>query len=92
MAKINIEQPHTLPQHEVKQRLVALAERLSQKYGIEARWVSDHEAEIKRTGVTGRLLCGDTNVTVRLDISFALLPLKGTIEERIRRELASNLA
>src|SRR5205823_3456424 len=57
MAKVTIEQAHTLPHDEVKKRLQELADRLSAKYGIDARWVSDTEAAVKRIGVSGKITC-----------------------------------
>jgi putative polyhydroxyalkanoate system protein len=92
MAKLNIEQAHALPLDEVKKRLQELADRLSAKYGIDAKWTSDREATLKRTGVTGILTLAENKVAVLLDLSFALLPLKGKILERITRELKSALA
>ena len=92
MAKLNIEQAHALPVDEVKQRLQALADRLSEKYGIAARWTSDREAEIKRTGVSGKITCNDSKVTVFLDLSFVLNPLKEKIETRVKKELQACLA
>ena len=55
MAKLNIEQAHALPLDEVKKRLQELADRLSAKYGIDAKWTSDREASLKRTGVSGTI-------------------------------------
>src|SRR5579862_1591539 len=92
MPKLTIEQPHALPIDEVKKRLQALADRLSAKYGIEARWVSDREAAVKRTGVTGKITCTESKVTVFLDLSFALTPLKGKVENRVKQELVAALA
>jgi putative polyhydroxyalkanoate system protein len=92
MAKLNIEQAHALPLDEVKRRLQELADRLSAKYGIDARWTSDREATLKRTGVSGTIKVGDDKVAVLLDLSFALIPMKGKIQERIARELKSALA
>jgi putative polyhydroxyalkanoate system protein len=92
MAKLTIEHAHSLPLDEVKRRLEDLANRLSAKYGIEASWTNDREAALKRTGVTGKIQVQDTRVSVLLDLSFALLPIKGKIEERIKRELAAALA
>ena len=92
MAKLNIEQAHALPIEEVKRRLQELADRLSAKYGIDAKWVGDREAQLKRTGVSGTIKVGDDKVAVLLDLSFALLPMKGKIQERIARELKSALA
>ena len=92
MPKLNIEHPHSLPLDEVKKRLQALADRLSAKYGIEAKWLSDREASVKRTGVTGKITCTDEKVTVFLDLNFALTPLKGKVENRVKQELANVLA
>jgi putative polyhydroxyalkanoate system protein len=92
MAKLTIEQPHALPIDEVKRRLQELADRLSAKYGIDAKWTSDREASLKRTGVSGTIKVADDKVAVLLDLSFALLPMKGKIQERIARELKSALA
>ena len=92
MAKLNIEQAHSLPVDEVKKRLQTLADRLSEKYGISAKWVSEREAEIKRTGVSGKFTCSDSLVTVFLDLSFMLNPLKEKIENRVKTELKSCLA
>ncbi len=92
MPKLNIEQAHSLPLDEVKKRLQALADRLSAKYGIEARWVSETEAAVKRTGVSGKITCSADKVAVFLDLSMMLTPLKGKVENRVRTELANCLA
>ncbi len=92
MAKLTIEQAHTLPVDEVRKRLEELANRLAAKYGIDAIWTSDREATLKRTGVSGKLQLLEDKVAVLLDLSFALLPMKSKIEERIARELKSALA
>ena len=92
MAKLSIEQAHALPLDEVKKRLTEVADRLAAKYGIEARWTSDREASLKRLGISGTIHVGESKVAVVLDVSFALLPMKGRIQERIERELKSALA
>jgi putative polyhydroxyalkanoate system protein len=92
MAKLNIEHTHALPIDEVKKRLQALADKLAEKYGISARWISEVEAEVKRTGVTGKITCNASKVTVFLDLSFMLTPLKEKIENRVKKELETSLA
>ena len=92
MAKVTIEQPHALSLDEVKKRLQEVADRLSAKYGIDAKWTSDREASLKRTGVNGKIMVADNKVSVLLDLSFALIPVKGKIEDRIKRELTAALA
>jgi putative polyhydroxyalkanoate system protein len=91
MAKLSIEQAHALPLDEVKKRLQQVADKLSAKYGIEARWTGERDAALKRTGVSGTIKIHDDKVTVLLDLSFALIPVKGKIEERIQRELHTAL-
>ncbi len=91
MAKLSIEQNHSLPLAEVRKRLEDLSAKLADKYSIAAKWLSEREAELKRTGVTGKIVLDEKRVQVHLDLSFALLPLKSKIEERIKRELETNL-
>ena len=92
MAKLSIEQAHSLPLDEVKKRLEELANRLAAKYGIDAKWVSDREASLKRIGVSGKIQVAENKVAVLLDLSFALIPMKSRIQDRIQRELKSALA
>lgn len=92
MPKLNIEQAHALPLDEVKKRLEALAERLGEKYGISASWISPTEANFKRTGLTGKISCTTSKVTVFLDLSFVLSPVKDKVENRVRQQLAECLA
>jgi putative polyhydroxyalkanoate system protein len=92
MPKVRIEHAHSLPLPEVKKRLQMLADKLSEKYGIEAKWVSDHEADVKRTGVTGKITTTADKVTVALDLSFVLSPLKEKIETRVKEQLQKSLS
>ena len=92
MPKMTIEQSHNLPAAEVRTRLDALQAKLADKYGIQGKWVSETEAEIKRTGASGTIRCTEGKVVVTLDLNFALSPLKGKVENRVREELKSCLA
>jgi putative polyhydroxyalkanoate system protein len=92
MPKLHIEHPHSLEPAEVKQRLDSLSARLAQKYGIDAQWKSDTEATFKRTGASGTIRCHPDKVAIDVDLSFALTPMKGQVESRIRDELSRALA
>lgn len=92
MPKLQIEQSHSLPLEEVKKRLQDLADSLAAKYGIEANWVSETEANVKRTGVTGKILCTAEKVSVFLDLSFVLSPMRDKVESRVRQKLSECLA
>lgn len=92
MPKMTIEQCHALEPATVRQHLEGLQTRLAEKYGLTVSWTSNTEATIKRTGASGTIRCEPQKVVVNLDLSFALTPLKGTIEQRIRQELTQALA
>jgi putative polyhydroxyalkanoate system protein len=87
MPKLQIVHPHALEPAEVRRRLDALNRTLADKYGIEARWTSDSEAEFKRTGASGFIRTLADRVVVDIDLSFALSPVKSKVEGRIRDEL-----
>jgi putative polyhydroxyalkanoate system protein len=88
MPKLNIEQSHKMPADEARKCLDSLSKDLADKYGLTCKWLSDTEAKVERTGATGNIKIEPQRVLVNLDLSFALTPLKGTIESRIREELS----
>jgi putative polyhydroxyalkanoate system protein len=92
MPKFTIEHKHDLPHATVRERLEALNARLAEKYGIDAKWRTDTEATFKRTGAAGTISCQPNCVAIHVDLSFALTPLRGKIETRIREELVAVLA
>jgi len=87
MPKLSIQHPHKLPAAEARKKLEKLSADLSDKYGLKSHWTSDTEARVERTGATGHIRIQPEAVVVDLDLSFALSPLKGTIETRVRDEL-----
>jgi putative polyhydroxyalkanoate system protein len=91
MPKVTIEHAHSLEPADVRKRLDALNARLAEKYGIDAHWTSEREATFKRTGASGSIVCHPGRVVIVVELSFALTPLKGRVENRIREELAKAL-
>ncbi len=92
MPKLNFERSHQLGAEEARKRLDALAAKLSEKYGLKSTWTTPHSAEVKGTGATGKITCSADKVSVFIDLSFALTPLKGKIEEKVNKELDAALA
>ncbi|MCS6915843.1 MAG: polyhydroxyalkanoic acid system family protein [Myxococcales bacterium] len=88
MPKLTIEQSHRMSAEEARRCLESLSQDLSDKYGLTSCWLSDTEAKVERTGASGHIKIEPQRVVVHLDLSFALSPIKGKIEERIRQELA----
>ncbi len=87
MPKIQIAQTHQLPLSQVKTYIDQLSRDLGAKYDLKSSWISDTEAKVERSGVSGSIKLEPTQVTIHLDLSFALTPVKGMIESKIRDEL-----
>ena len=92
MPKMTIEQAHKLSAEDARKCIEGLNRDLSDKYGLTSCWLSDTEAKVERTGATGNIKIEPQRVVVNLDLSFALSPLKGKIESRIRETLAQLFA
>jgi len=92
MPKFTIERSHSLSVDDAKARLQSLSDKLSDKYGLKSSWKTATLAEVKGTGATGTITCEPGKVSVMIDLSFALTPLKGKIEDKVKRELESALA
>lgn len=91
MPQIRVKQDHGLPIDILKSRLDQLAQQLKEQYGISAEWISDDQAKIERTGMTGKIIFSPTEVNIELELSFILAGLRDKIEERVKRELQKAL-
>lgn len=87
MPKLEITQSHKVTAAEAKAKLEGLSKELSDKYGLTSKWHSDTEAKVERTGATGTIKIEPAQVSVKLDLSMALYPIKGKVEEKIKEEL-----
>jgi putative polyhydroxyalkanoate system protein len=89
MADINISRSHTLGKDEAKTRANQVLDRLKSQ-GIEGAW-NGYTFNITKPA-KGTFAITDTNVTVALDLPFLMRALKGTIEDRVKKELDRSLA
>ena len=87
MPKLQITQSHSVTAEEAHNRIDQLSKDLSDKYGLSSSWVTPNEAKVERTGAKGTIKILATAINVELDLSFAMTPLRGTIEKRIKDEL-----
>lgn len=87
MPKLAIAQAHSVTPEEARARIEGLARDLGDKYGIASEWTSPTHATLKGKGASGQVSIEPASVRVDLDLSFALTPVKGTIEARVKDEL-----
>lgn len=89
MAGIDIHHPHQLPMPEARDAVQWVADKLTERFGMECRWQDDALA-FSRAGVDGSiaLLPGAVRVNARLGFLFAAM--QGPIETEIRRVLGKH--
>jgi putative polyhydroxyalkanoate system protein len=92
MPKIHVEQSHSMEISEVHNKMDSTLKGLAEKYDIDINWKNDREVSLKRRGLKGSAEIQDKRVTVDLDLSFVLAPMKGKIESRLKEKLEKELS
>lgn len=92
MPKIHVEQPHSMEISEVHEKMDCTLKGLAEKYDIDINWKNDREVTLKRSGLKGSAEIQDKRVTVDLNLSFVLAPMKGKIESRLKEKLQKELS
>ncbi|PWK89872.1 polyhydroxyalkanoic acid system family protein [Fulvimonas soli] len=86
MPRIDIRHPHRLPPAEARATVDRIASRMQEKFGLAGRWEGDAFG-FARQGVKGTIAVGADEVRVSAELGMLLGPLRGTIEQEIRRKL-----
>lgn len=91
MADIHMTRDHALGAEGATDRLKGIEPKLKEKYGVTLAWTG-HRAEVKGTGVSGRITVEEARVGLELKLGLMLKPLKGKIQEGIERQVEKALA
>jgi putative polyhydroxyalkanoate system protein len=91
MAKIDIRRPHNKTVAEARAVVERVADRMREKFGTEGSWEGD-TLTFQRSGVKGAIAVSPGDVHVTAELGMLLSPLKGTIEEEIRKKLDEQFA
>ncbi|MDO1528659.1 polyhydroxyalkanoic acid system family protein [Fulvimonas sp. R45] len=86
MPSIDIRRPHALPPAEARAVVDRVAARMREKFGMEGNWQGDTYA-FSRPGVKGSIAVGADEIRVGAELGLMLAPLKGMVEQEIRRKL-----
>jgi putative polyhydroxyalkanoate system protein len=90
MATFRVEHRHALPAEEAVRRV---KEVLEQRVGGRAEVVWDgHNASFSGSGFSGSATIDEGFVSVDVDLSFLLRPMRGTIETKLTEALQRGLA
>jgi putative polyhydroxyalkanoate system protein len=91
MPKIDIRRPHQLSIAEARAVVDQVAARMHEKFGMDGRW-QDDILLFSRPGVSGSIAVGSDAIQVKAELGLLLAPLKGLVEQEIRRKLDEHFA
>jgi len=91
MAKIDIRRPHGTTMENARAVVEKVAARMREKFGTEGTWQGD-TLTFARSGVKGAIAVSATDVHVTAELGMLLSPLRGTIEDEIRKKLDEHFA
>lgn len=86
MPTIDIHRPHQLSISEARAVVDKVAARMHEKFGMDGRW-QDDTLLFSRPGVNGSIAVGSDAIRVKAELGLMLAPLKGMVEQEIRRKL-----
>jgi putative polyhydroxyalkanoate system protein len=86
MPTIDIRRPHQLSIAEARAVVDKVAARMHEKFGMDGQWQGD-TFEFSRSGASGTIAVGSDVIEVTAKLGMMLAPLKGLVEQEIRRKL-----
>ena len=86
MSTIDIHAHHTLSHEDALQAADKLSCDLAEKFGIDYGW-EDEVIHFERPGVNGQIVVQDSELSIKANLGFMLMMLKGPIEQEIFRYL-----
>jgi putative polyhydroxyalkanoate system protein len=86
MPTITIQRRHKLDPEQAKAAAEKVAKDLHKRFDLECTWDGD-KVSFHRSGVSGEMRLGKSDVALTVRLSFLMTPLKGPIEHAIRSEL-----
>lgn len=86
MPQIDIRRPHQLSVAEARAVVDKVAARMQEKFGMEGQWQGD-SFRFSRSGVNGSISVASDVIHVKAELGMMLSPLKGMVEQEIRRKL-----
>jgi len=86
MPKIEIDRPHHLSIADARTAVDKVAARMHEKFGVNGQWQGD-TLQFSRPGVNGTIAVGSSAIQVKAELGMMFSPLKGMVEQEIRRKL-----
>ena len=87
MPSLDIRRPHRLSAAEAHAVIDQVAARMREKFQVQTQWQNDSTLSFERPGISGKIAIGSDEIHVSAQLGMLLSPLKGMIEQEIRRKL-----
>jgi putative polyhydroxyalkanoate system protein len=87
MPSLDIRRPHRLSAAEAHAVIDQVATRMREKFQVQTQWQNDSTLSFERPGISGKIAIGSDEIHVSAQLGMLLSPLKGMIEQEIRRKL-----
>ena len=87
MPSLDIRRPHRLSAAEAHAVIDQVAARMREKFQVQTQWQNDTTLSFERPGINGKIAIGANEIHVSVQLGMLLSPLKGMIEQEIRRKL-----
>lgn len=91
MPNIHLKHRHALSQDEARKRVEEIAKELKRDYKMDYSWEGDL-VSFHRTGASGFVYLGEGFIELKIKLGMLLAPLKGKIEDKIRKDIHSTMA
>lgn len=88
MPTIHITRKHKRPIADARAAIERIAKGIAKRFSIDYGW-TDNTLDFSRAGVDGHIALTKSEVRVKADISFLMLPIKSAIEDEINKHLDS---
>ena len=89
MADVSIEQPHGGDQAKARAGAEKMLARMAEKMGVTAEWKGDVAHLTGGMALkSGTITVGPTSIKVEITLALMAKPMKGMVEEMVRKSLA----
>ena len=87
MPSIDIRRPHRLSATDAHAVIDQVATRMREKFQVQTQWQNDTTLSFERAGISGKIAITPDEIHVSAQLGMLFSPLKGMIEQEIRRKL-----
>lgn len=91
MANVHLKQAHNKSQQDLREIAEELADKLEQKYQLTSKW-EGNTLEFKRSGLTGSLILGATEVSINIKLGIMMSAFANKIKKQLAQSLKDTLA